>query len=203
MNFMDQQQQQQQQQQNDDDNNNNDGLIHLPLHNFESTTDTTNNYHHRHHHHHYHQRRRAHSSHHHRKLQEITGIATQYVNVYIGTPAQKRTLAISTGADFAAFPCQVNIYYIHPTQSLCVLHFCTSSSRWWIYIQREYYLLNFVVYTHRFTICAFAIYDSVIISMIHQYHPFNYYDIGMYRMWTNHPLLLSILIEHLRHHPLR
>lgn len=46
-----------------------------------------------------------------RKLQEVTGVATQYVNVYVGTPAQKRTLAISTGADFTAFPCQVNTQF--------------------------------------------------------------------------------------------
>ena len=132
MNFMDhhhrqQHHQHQEEKGDDDENNNDDGLIHLPLHNFEPTTDTTNNYRRRHHHHHYHQRRRAHSSHHHhRKLQEITGIATQYVNVYIGTPAQKRTLAISTGADFAAFPCQVNILYTSYTQSLCVLHIIIS-----------------------------------------------------------------------------
>ena len=49
-----------------------------------------------------------------RTMQEITGVATQYVNVYVGTPAQKRTLAISTGADFTAFPCQVN--------NMCTLH---------------------------------------------------------------------------------
>lgn len=49
-----------------------------------------------------------------RKLQEITGVATQYVNFFIGTPAQKRTLAISTGADFTAFPCQVKYHCFPP-----------------------------------------------------------------------------------------
>ena len=56
-----------------------------------------------------------------RKLQEITGVATQYVNFFIGTPAQKRTLAISTGADFTAFPCQVKYHCFPPLRFLSYL----------------------------------------------------------------------------------
>ncbi|KAL7452150.1 hypothetical protein ACHAWC_003885 [Mediolabrus comicus] len=41
-----------------------------------------------------------------RRLQEISGDGTHFIDAWIGTPAQKRVLAVSSGADFTAFPCQ-------------------------------------------------------------------------------------------------
>ncbi|KAL7495916.1 hypothetical protein ACHAWT_006723 [Skeletonema menzelii] len=41
-----------------------------------------------------------------RHLQEISGDGTHFIDAWIGTPAQKRVLAVSSGADFTAFPCQ-------------------------------------------------------------------------------------------------
>jgi len=41
-----------------------------------------------------------------RHLQEISGDGTHFIDVWVGTPAQKRVLAVSSGADFTAFPCQ-------------------------------------------------------------------------------------------------
>ncbi len=108
------------QQQGLGEGDNGDGLIHLPLHSLESILwqeergrkllpningDTTE--------HNYSSSRR--------NMQEITGVATHYVKVYVGTPAQKRLLAISTGADFAAFPCQVN-----NTQCSLILKYVTA-----------------------------------------------------------------------------
>mmetsp|Transcript_15553 Transcript_15553/g.33473 ORF Transcript_15553/g.33473 Transcript_15553/m.33473 type:complete len:731 (-) Transcript_15553:467-2659(-) len=40
-----------------------------------------------------------------RVLQEFSGEGTHFVDAFIGTPAQKRVLAVSSGADFTAFPC--------------------------------------------------------------------------------------------------
>ena len=41
-----------------------------------------------------------------RHLQEISGDGTHFIDAWVGTPAQKRVLAVSSGADFTAFPCQ-------------------------------------------------------------------------------------------------
>ena len=43
---------------------------------------------------------------HHRTLQAFSGEGTHFLNAYIGTPAQKRVLAINSAADFTAFPCE-------------------------------------------------------------------------------------------------
>lgn len=45
-------------------------------------------------------------SNHDRNLQEFSGEGTQFLNAYIGTPAQLRVLAINSAADFTAFPCE-------------------------------------------------------------------------------------------------
>lgn len=37
--------------------------------------------------------------------QEFLGYGTHFVKLYIGNPAQKRTLAVMSGSDFTAFPC--------------------------------------------------------------------------------------------------
>ena len=36
------------------------------------------------------------------------GVGTHYVDVWVGSPAQKRSLAVMTGSDFTAFPCGVS-----------------------------------------------------------------------------------------------
>mmetsp|Transcript_3066 Transcript_3066/g.6732 ORF Transcript_3066/g.6732 Transcript_3066/m.6732 type:complete len:706 (-) Transcript_3066:1367-3484(-) len=41
-----------------------------------------------------------------RILQEFSGEGTHFINAYVGSPAQKRVLAVSSGADFTAFPCE-------------------------------------------------------------------------------------------------
>lgn len=41
-----------------------------------------------------------------RHLQEFSGEGTHFIDAYVGSPAQKRVLAISSGADFTAFPCE-------------------------------------------------------------------------------------------------
>lgn len=41
-----------------------------------------------------------------RKLQEFSGEGTHFIDAYIGSPAQRRVLAVSSGADFTAFPCE-------------------------------------------------------------------------------------------------
>jgi hypothetical protein len=41
-----------------------------------------------------------------RHLQEISGDGTHFIDAWVGTPAQKRILAVSSGADFTAFPCK-------------------------------------------------------------------------------------------------
>jgi len=41
-----------------------------------------------------------------RHLQELSGDGTHFIDAWIGTPAQKRILAVSSGADFTAFPCE-------------------------------------------------------------------------------------------------
>ncbi len=41
-----------------------------------------------------------------RHLQEISGDGTHFIDAWVGTPAQKRVLAVSSGADFTAFPCE-------------------------------------------------------------------------------------------------
>ena len=41
-----------------------------------------------------------------RTLQEFSGEGTHFIDAYVGTPAQKRVLAVSSGADFTAFPCE-------------------------------------------------------------------------------------------------
>lgn len=46
------------------------------------------------------------NKHNNRHLQEISGDGTHFIDAWIGTPAQKRVLAVSSGADFTAFPCQ-------------------------------------------------------------------------------------------------
>jgi hypothetical protein len=43
-----------------------------------------------------------------RVLQEFSGEGTHFLDAYVGTPAQKRVLAVSSGADFTAFPCEVS-----------------------------------------------------------------------------------------------
>jgi hypothetical protein len=42
-----------------------------------------------------------------RGLQDSTGEGTHFLEAYVGSPAQKRILAISSAADFTAFPCEV------------------------------------------------------------------------------------------------
>ena len=44
-----------------------------------------------------------------RVLQEFSGEGTHFLDAYVGTPAQKRVLAVSSGADFTAFPCEVSL----------------------------------------------------------------------------------------------
>jgi hypothetical protein len=44
-----------------------------------------------------------------RRLQEFSGEGTHFLNAYVGSPAQKRVLAISSAADFTAFPCEVRV----------------------------------------------------------------------------------------------
>ena len=44
-----------------------------------------------------------------RVLQEFSGEGTHFLDAYVGTPAQKRVLAVSSGADFTAFPCEVRL----------------------------------------------------------------------------------------------
>ena len=44
-----------------------------------------------------------------RVLQEFSGEGTHFLDAYIGNPAQKRVLAVSSGADFTAFPCEVRV----------------------------------------------------------------------------------------------
>ena len=44
-----------------------------------------------------------------RILQEFSGEGTHFLDAYIGNPAQKRVLAVSSGADFTAFPCEVRV----------------------------------------------------------------------------------------------
>jgi hypothetical protein len=41
-----------------------------------------------------------------RNLQEISGDGTHFIDAWVGNPAQKRVLAVSSGADFTSFPCQ-------------------------------------------------------------------------------------------------
>ena len=50
----------------------------------------------------------------HRILQEFSGEGTHFLDAYVGSPAQKRVLAVNSGADFTAFPCEVsyNMSYI-------------------------------------------------------------------------------------------
>lgn len=115
-----------------------------------------------------------------RKLQEITGVATQYVNVYVGTPAQKRTLAISTGADFTAFPCQVNAYFHWSLSVLKLFRDLVSDPRG---IAQHFRGLNLNCYS-LFLLCS-------TLSIVEY--------TGMYRMWANHLLVLSIPIQHLHH----
>ena len=38
------------------------------------------------------------------------GVGMHYIDVWVGSPAQKRSLAVMTGSDFTAFPCGVSIY---------------------------------------------------------------------------------------------
>lgn len=35
------------------------------------------------------------------------GMGTHYFDLYVGNPAQKRTLAVTTNSDFTAFACEV------------------------------------------------------------------------------------------------
>jgi hypothetical protein len=42
-----------------------------------------------------------------RDLQETAGGGMHYLNAYVGTPPQRRVLALSNSADFTAFPCEV------------------------------------------------------------------------------------------------
>ena len=44
----------------------------------------------------------------HRILQEFSGEGTHFLDAYVGSPAQKRVLAVNSGADFTAFPCEVS-----------------------------------------------------------------------------------------------
>ena len=41
------------------------------------------------------------------------GVGMHYIDVWVGSPAQKRSLAVMTGSDFTAFPCGVSIYQIY------------------------------------------------------------------------------------------
>jgi len=41
-----------------------------------------------------------------RMLQEFSGQGTHFIDAFVGSPAQKRVLAVSSGADFTAFPCE-------------------------------------------------------------------------------------------------
>jgi len=41
-----------------------------------------------------------------RALQEYAGDGTYFIEAYVGTPAQKRMLAVSSGSDFTSFPCE-------------------------------------------------------------------------------------------------
>lgn len=41
-----------------------------------------------------------------RALQELSGEGTHFIEAYVGSPAQRRTLAVSSGSDFTAFPCE-------------------------------------------------------------------------------------------------
>jgi len=41
-----------------------------------------------------------------RRLQEFSGEGTHFIDAFVGSPAQKRVLAVSSGADFTAFPCE-------------------------------------------------------------------------------------------------
>ena len=43
-----------------------------------------------------------------RALQEFSGEGTHFVDAYVGSPAQKWVLAVSSGSDFTAFPCEVS-----------------------------------------------------------------------------------------------
>jgi hypothetical protein len=68
-----------------------------------------------------------------RRLQEFSGEGTHFLNAYVGSPAQKRVLAISSAADFTAFPCEVRVEgggdsgvnIIHSLYS-CLIFFPTS-----------------------------------------------------------------------------
>ena len=44
-----------------------------------------------------------------RGLQEYAGDGTYFIEAYVGTPAQKRMLAVSSGSDFTSFPCEVSV----------------------------------------------------------------------------------------------
>ncbi len=51
----------------------------------------------------------------HRALQNegaYAGEGTHFIDVFVGNPAQKRILAVSSGADFTAFPCQVRSFHL-------------------------------------------------------------------------------------------
>lgn len=41
-----------------------------------------------------------------RRLQDFSGEGTHFIEAFVGSPAQKRLLAVSSGADFTAFPCE-------------------------------------------------------------------------------------------------
>lgn len=46
------------------------------------------------------------ASSHHRELQEFSGEGTHFLKAYVGNPAQRRILAISSASDVTAFPCE-------------------------------------------------------------------------------------------------
>ena len=47
------------------------------------------------------------------------GVGMHYIDVWVGSPAQKRSLAVMTGSDFTAFPCGVSKSHL-----FSLLHFC-------------------------------------------------------------------------------
>ena len=49
------------------------------------------------------------------------GVGTHYVDVWVGSPAQKRSLAVMTGSDFTAFPCGVSPFFVWGTSSFVIL----------------------------------------------------------------------------------
>jgi hypothetical protein len=43
-----------------------------------------------------------------RRLQEVAGDGTHFIKLYAGSPAQVRVLALRSGSDFTAWPCEVS-----------------------------------------------------------------------------------------------